>query len=60
MEQLLEANPDNVSFLTPNSSSQVTLSKLSEHKYHLNHLSGSISVDKMDNYQKLKNEINNQ
>lgn len=30
MEQLLEANPSNASFLTPSSSSQVAQSRLSE------------------------------
>lgn len=54
MEQLVEANPSNASFLTPSSSSQVTKSLLSEQK-HLTRFSSSNSVDK---YHALKNSIN--
>lgn len=55
MEQLLEANPSNASFLTPSSQSQLTQSHLSEHKYTLQRFHSSHSVDK---YTKLKLDIN--
>ena len=43
MEQLLEANPSNASFLTPGSSSRLTQSLLSEQKQKI---ASSYSLDK--------------
>ena len=61
MEQLLEANPSNASFLTPSSQSQLTQSHLSEHKQYYKQLNANricSSSKSMDKYQMLKNDIN--
>lgn len=54
MDQLIEANPENVSFLTPGSSSQISRSLLSEPQLRMT-LGSCNSVDK---YQQLKRSVN--
>ena len=56
MQQLLMANPENASYLTPSSTSQVTPSLLSGNK----HFARLSSCHSMDKYQQLKNSVNRQ
>ena len=54
MESLLEANPENVNFLTPNSKSQVSPSILSETKRQ----SDLNLANSMDKYNQISKRIN--
>jgi len=54
VEQLLEANPDNASFLTPGSRSHLTKSILSDHTL----INRNISSNSIDKYSKLKKKVN--